>query len=35
VIPDICGTTNNLNEEKVGDKVFDLIFAFDEVITAG
>ena len=35
VIPDIAGTTNNLNEEKITEKVFELIFAFDEVITAG
>ena len=35
VVPDIAGTTNNLNEEKISEKVFELIFAFDEVITAG
>ena len=31
VIPDVAGTTNNLSEEKVSDKCFELIFAFDEV----
>jgi hypothetical protein len=36
VLPDVAGTTiNNLNEEKIAEKVFELIFAFDEVITAG
>ena len=35
VVPDIAGAANNLGEEKVLDKVYDLIFAFDEVITAG
>lgn len=35
VVPDIAGTANNLTEEKVTDKCFELIFAFDEVITAG
>ena len=35
VIPDIAGMTNSLTEEKVADKCFELIFAFDEVITAG
>ena len=35
VIPDIAGTANNLNEEKITEKCFELIFAFDEVITAG
>jgi hypothetical protein len=35
-LPDVAGTTiNNLNEEKIAEKVFELIFAFDEVITAG
>lgn len=34
-MPDIAGTTNNLNEDKIAEKVFELIFAFDEVITAG
>lgn len=32
VIPSITGTTANLSEDKVADKCFDLIFAFDEVI---
>lgn len=35
VVPDIAGTLQNLTEEKISDKCFDLIFAFDEVITAG
>eukprot|EP01040_Poterioochromonas_malhamensis_P016507 gene16507-18748_t len=35
VVPSITGTTANLTEDKVADKCFDLIFAFDEVITTG
>jgi len=35
VVPDVAGTVNNLSEEKISDKCFELIFAFDEVITAG
>lgn len=35
VVPDVAGTANNLTEEKIVDKAFDLIFAFDEVITTG
>ena len=35
VVPDVAGTAQNLNEEKISDNCFDLIFAFDEVITAG
>eukprot|EP01041_Mallomonas_annulata_P000721 gene721-1391_t len=35
VVPDIAGTANNLTEEKISEKCFELIFAFDEVITAG
>jgi len=35
VIPDTIGSANNLSEEKISDKCFDLIFAFDEVITTG
>jgi hypothetical protein len=35
VVPDVAGSTNNLTEEKVVDKCFELIFAFDEVITTG
>ena len=31
VVPDVCGTSNNLNEEKITEKCFELIFAFDEV----
>eukprot|EP00596_Hydrurales_sp_CCMP1899_P003856 CAMPEP_0119042044 /NCGR_PEP_ID=MMETSP1177-20130426/14308_1 /TAXON_ID=2985 /ORGANISM="Ochromonas sp, Strain CCMP1899" /LENGTH=453 /DNA_ID=CAMNT_0007008547 /DNA_START=63 /DNA_END=1421 /DNA_ORIENTATION=+ len=35
VVPDVAGTANNLTEEKITDKCFELMFAFDEVITAG
>ena len=35
VVPDVAGTSNNLTEEKISDKCFELMFAFDEVITAG
>lgn len=35
VVPDICGTTNHLTEDKISDKCFELIFAFDEVLTSG
>lgn len=35
VVPDIAGATNNLSEDKISDKCFELIFAFDEVITIG
>ena len=35
VVPNVTGTTNNLTEEKVAEKAFELIFAFDEVITYG
>jgi hypothetical protein len=35
VVPNITGTTGNLTDEKVVEKSFDLIFAFDEVITSG
>ena len=35
VVPDVAGTANNLNEDKISQKCFELIFAFDEVITAG
>eukprot|EP01038_Epipyxis_sp_PR26KG_P004625 gene4625-6504_t len=35
VIPNVAGTTNNLSEEKVVEKSFELIFAFDEVLTSG
>lgn len=31
VVPDIAGTANNLTEDKVTDKCFELITAFDEV----
>jgi len=32
LVPETCG---GLTEEKVGDKMFELIFAFDEVLTTG
>jgi hypothetical protein len=35
VFPDVAGSTNNLSEEKVTNKSFELLFAFDEVITHG
>ena len=35
VVPDVAGTSNNLTEEKITEKCFELMFAFDEVITAG
>jgi hypothetical protein len=35
VVPNVTGTAGNLTEDKVVDKAFDLIFAFDEVITTG
>lgn len=35
VVPNITGTTNNLTDDKVLENCFDLLFAFDEVITAG
>jgi len=35
VIPDIAGATSNLSEDRVVEKAYDLIFAFDEVITCG
>lgn len=35
VVPDIIGASSNISEERVADKCFDLIFAFDEVITHG
>ena len=31
VVPDVAGTANNLTEEKISDKCFELMFAFDEV----
>lgn len=31
VVPDIAGAANNLSEEKISEKCFELIFAFDEV----
>lgn len=35
VVPNITGTAGNLTEEKTIEKAFDLLFAFDEVITTG
>lgn len=35
VIPDVAGATSNLSEDRVVEKAYELIFAFDEVITAG
>jgi hypothetical protein len=35
VVPDVLGSSNNLTEEKITDSCFELIFAFDEVITNG
>lgn len=34
VVPDIAGAANNLSEEKISEKCFELIFAFDEVCEA-
>lgn len=31
VVPDVAGAANNISEEKITEKCFDLIFAFDEV----
>lgn len=31
VVPDIAGVSNNITEERITDKCFELIFAFDEV----
>lgn len=35
VVPSVTGTAGNLTDEKVIEKAFDLLFAFDEVVTAG
>jgi hypothetical protein len=35
VVPDVAGTANNLTEEKISDKCFELMFAFDEVSQSG
>mmetsp|Transcript_22268 Transcript_22268/g.30505 ORF Transcript_22268/g.30505 Transcript_22268/m.30505 type:complete len:527 (+) Transcript_22268:32-1612(+) len=35
VVPNITGTTSTLPEEKILEKSFDILFAFDEVITFG
>ena len=32
VVPDVAGTANTLSEEKISDKCFELMFAFDEVL---
>jgi len=31
VVPDVVGAANNISEEKITEKCFELIFAFDEV----
>ena len=31
VVPDVVGVSNNISEDRVTEKCFDLIFAFDEV----
>ena len=31
VVPDVAGVANNISEDKITEKVFELIFAFDEV----
>ena len=31
VVPDVAGVANNISEEKITEKCFELIFAFDEV----
>lgn len=31
VVPEALGTANNLTEEKIAEKCFDLIFSLDEV----
>jgi coatomer subunit delta len=31
VVPDVIETANNISEEKISEKCFELIFAFDEV----
>lgn len=35
VVPDAIGSSNNLTEEKISEKCFELLFSFDEVITTG
>ena len=35
VVPDTIGSANNLTEEKIAEKNFELIFSFDEAITYG
>eukprot|EP01035_Chromulina_nebulosa_P009610 gene9610-12965_t len=35
VVPSVTGTTSALPEEKILEKSFDILFAFDEVITFG
>lgn len=35
VVPDTIGSAVNITEEKISEKAFELIFAFDEVITFG
>lgn len=31
VVPDVVGVSNNISEDRISEKCFDLIFAFDEV----
>ena len=31
VVPDVLGVSNNISEDRIAEKCFDLIFAFDEV----
>ena len=31
VVPDVVGVSNNISEDRIAEKCFDLIFAFDEV----
>lgn len=35
VVPAVAGTTSNISEDQVLEYSFDLLFAFDEVLTAG
>lgn len=31
VVPDVAGAANNISEDKITEKCFELLFAFDEV----
>jgi coatomer subunit delta len=35
VVPQVCGASNNITESDISKSNFDIIFAFDEVITTG